>query len=63
MLGGSGVQLGAYFLYARRVKWDNVEENNTDEKKKKNRELKNTNLSQTCHKTVIEQYRSTTSET
>ena len=60
-LGGSGVQSGAYSLYARRVKWDNVEENNANEKK--NRELKNTNLSQTPHKTIIKQYRNTTSET
>ena len=59
-LGGSGVQLGAYSLYARRVKWDNVEENNTDEK---NKELKNTSLNQTCHDIIIEQYRNTTSET
>ena len=31
MLDGSGVQLGAYSLYAQRVNSDNVEENNTDE--------------------------------
>ena len=37
-----------------------MEENNTYEK---NRELKNTNLIQTCHKTIIVQYRNTTSET
>ena len=59
-LGGSGVQSGVYSLYAWRVKWDNMKENNTD---KKNRKLKDTNLSQTYLKTIIEQYRSFTSET
>ena len=33
MLGGSGVQLGAYSLHAQSVKWDNMEENNAVKKK------------------------------